>query len=1014
MLCPLRNTLDGIFIMKFKRWMICLLLFTGLQGVCAQEKIPDTQVGNEKLMAPAEALKSLRLPDGFSATLFAHEPAVIQPIGMSFDSRGRLWISECLTYAETKLNFDLTLKDRVVILEDTDGDGLHDKRKVFWDQGQKVTSALPGFGGVWVLAAPKLLFIPDRDGDDKPDGEPEVVLDGFDAGPIRHNIVNGLAWGPDGWLYGRHGIQATSFVGPPDTPASRRVPLNCGIWRYHPTRKVFEVVSRGTTNSWGHDWDANGECFFINTVIGHFWHAIPGSYLKRMYGEHFNPRLYELIDQHADHFHWDRAENWSDVRQKGVTPTSDKAGGGHAHCGFMIYQGDNWPEKYRGKVFTVNFHGRRINSDRIEPHGNGFLAKHEPDFMHIGDPWFRGIELAYGPDGGVFLLDWSDTGECHENDGVHRNSGRIYKIVHGKVNPLKPFDLAKLSDLQLAQMVKSANEWHYRQARRILQERASGGAAIAPACRQTLLSFLSQGATVQEKLRALWMLNSLKPLTEEFLLKLLEDAEPAMRTWAVRLLMDGDAVSQPAVAKLQVMASREQSPLVRLYLASALHKIPLNARGELALALAKRTEDANDHNQPLMIWHGAEPLASARADFAVRLALESRMKPHARFASRVLAEEITTRPTGLAALLQQGASRDPGTRLEIALGMRDGMRGLTKATPPASWQGFLQKLNEGKEDARQLGRELAVVFGDGRALAEIRKIALDGKESAAARQSALQTLVDSKAPDLAQILPKLIGDRVVAEAVVRGLAAIDLKEAPNLILGQFDRLEPNGKKAAIDTLCSRPAYALALLKAIQEGKVQRLFLTGYHARQIAQFNDPALSQLLTKAWGEVRLPSEKVKLRMASLRQKMTPDTVAKGNPSHGRALFNQVCANCHGLFGQGGNLGPDLTGSQRSNLEYLLENILEPNATVAADFRMSAVAMKDGRLITGLLFPRANNTVELVGPTEKKTVSRDDIESIRALQVSPMPENLFENLKEEQIRDLFSYLMGPGQVALP
>lgn len=128
-------------------------------------------------------------------------------------------------------------------------------------------------------------------------------------------------------------------------------------------------------------------------MIGHFWHSIPGAYFKRMFGEHFNPRLFELIDQHADHYHWDRVENWSDIRNKGVTPTTDKAGGGHAHCGFMIYQGDNWPADYQGKAFTANLHGRRINADRIEAHGNGFVARHEPDFMNVGDLWFRGLSF---------------------------------------------------------------------------------------------------------------------------------------------------------------------------------------------------------------------------------------------------------------------------------------------------------------------------------------------------------------------------------------------------------------------------------------------------------------------------------------------------------------------------------------------------------------------------------------------------------------------------------------------
>ncbi|MCA9232990.1 MAG: hypothetical protein KDA57_20255, partial [Planctomycetales bacterium] len=173
----------------------------------------NTQIGTPP--TPQAAASRITVPEGFRVTLFAGEPDVQQPISLTTDERGRLWIAENYTYAENPTNFDTELRDRIVILEDTDGDGRHDQRKVFWDQGRKLASVEIGHGGVWVLCAPQLLFIPDHNRDDRPDGPPEVVLDGWDEGPVRHNIVNGLKWGPDGWLYGRHGIQATSEVGKP-------------------------------------------------------------------------------------------------------------------------------------------------------------------------------------------------------------------------------------------------------------------------------------------------------------------------------------------------------------------------------------------------------------------------------------------------------------------------------------------------------------------------------------------------------------------------------------------------------------------------------------------------------------------------------------------------------------------------------------------------------------------------------------------------------------------------------
>ncbi|MCA8988707.1 MAG: hypothetical protein KDA78_13745, partial [Planctomycetaceae bacterium] len=301
--------------------------------------ITNTQPGTEQPPTPEEAAALFQLPEGFQLTLFAGEPDVSQPIGMETDDRGRLWVAECYTYGGR--SYDETLRDRIVILQDTDGDGRHDVRKVFWDQGDRLTSVLPGTNGCWILNSGTLAWLDDKDGDDRADGPPRAVLDGFDINQVGHNIVSGLMYGPTGWIYGRHGIQATSYVGAPGTPPVQRVPMNCSIWRYHPLQKKFELVTEGTTNPWGLDYNQYGDFFFTNNVIGHAWHAIPGAHFRRMYGSDFNPHYYELIDQHADHYHWDHSASWTDSRDS--SGIHGELGGGHSHCGGLIYQGDNWP-----------------------------------------------------------------------------------------------------------------------------------------------------------------------------------------------------------------------------------------------------------------------------------------------------------------------------------------------------------------------------------------------------------------------------------------------------------------------------------------------------------------------------------------------------------------------------------------------------------------------------------------------------------------------------------------------
>ena len=383
-----------------------------------------------------------------------------------------------ITPTPKQIDASTCARDRVLIFEDKDGDGRFDRRSVFSDDLQKLASVEIGLGGVWLLCPPQLLFVPDRNGDDVPDGPAEVVLDGFKTViDNHHTFANGLKWGPDGWLYGRCGVVS----GRSRCRGNTRRPARSGArrpWRYHPRKKRFEALAHGTTNPWGHDWDALGEAFFINTVNGHLWHLIPGSHLVRPHTIEPNPRAYALIDQHADHYHWDNSRELKLGAADG--PDVDRRGGGHAHVGMMIYLADQWPAHHRGKLFTLNFHGRRVNVERLERAGSGFAGRHEPDMLFAADPWFRGVDLTYGPDGGVYILDWSDTGECHEHEGVHRNSGRIFKATYGDPPRQKPLDVSKLDEIALVDLHTNTNEWLVRQARRA-GRRADGGAPLVEA-----------------------------------------------------------------------------------------------------------------------------------------------------------------------------------------------------------------------------------------------------------------------------------------------------------------------------------------------------------------------------------------------------------------------------------------------------------------------------------------------------------------------------------------------------
>jgi len=978
----------------------------------------------------AEAAAGMQLPPGFKATVFAAEPDVQNPIAMAWDARGRLWVAENYTYAESGKKFELNLRDRILIFEDKDGDGRFDTRKVFQDDLQMLTSLEVAADGVWVMCPPQLRFYADRNGDDVPDGAPEVVLDGLTGSPdMHHTFANGLRSGPDGWLYGRCGASSTGEMGTPGTPTEQRIPLRGTMWRYHPRRKIVEALSSGTTNPWGHDWNEHGELFFINTVNGHLWHQFAGAHYVRPHTLDPNPRAYELIEQHADHWHFDTANGW----QKSRDGAANDLGGGHAHIGLMIYQGNNWPAEYHGRLFTLNLHGRRANQEILERHGSGYVARHGSDFFVAADPWFRGMEISCGPDGGVFVLDWSDTGECHEYSGVHRTSGRIYKIAYGNPKRSEVGDVARLSASELVQLHEHQNDWFARRARVELAARAERGADLTSAEAHLRRLFETHRELVV-KLRAFWTLYAIGATGESFLRTQLSHQDEHVRTWAIRFLTDqwpldtvmsqrparSSAESQPAISPalfkdLVQLAKSEASGLVRLTLASTLQRLPVSARAELAAPLLAGQEDANDHNLPLLIWYGLIPVADAAPASLAQLAASCELPLTRQFIARRLAEELEKSPGPLNELLCLTAMKPSAFQGDILHGLSDGLLGWRKATKPAAWDALATTLaNSSDVTLRERLRDLSVVFGDGRALETVKQVALDKNAAMSSRKAALQTLIDSRAPEVRPLCEQLLSEQFLNVVAARGLAGIEDPAVGPRLVKAYQQFHPSERSQLLSALVSRATFASALLDAVAEGKIPRAELSAYYARQIRSFNDAALNKKFAEVWGELRESPRDKQQAIARWRTQLTPAALAKADTSEGRLVFNTACAACHTLYGEGGKVGPDLTGGGRENLDYLLENILDPSAAVTADFRMSIVELKDGRSFNALIAARTERTLTFKTMTETLAVERNDIAAVRESTLSLMPEGLLESLPLDQARALIAYLMRKTQVPLP
>ncbi|MEL6108747.1 MAG: PVC-type heme-binding CxxCH protein [Planctomycetota bacterium] len=977
----------------------------------------------ESTRMPAEqAAHQMKLPPGFQASVFAAEPDVQNPIAMSWDSRGRLWVAENYTYAERSQKFDLSLHDRIVVFDNTAGD--HFKtRVVFADNLQMLTGIEVGHGGVWAICPPKLLFIPDRDGDLVPDSDAQIVLDGFEVATQNyHNFANGLRFGPDGWLYGRCGGSCPGRLGLPGTPDENRLALEGGIWRYHPRQKTVEVLNSGTTNPWGHDWNSDGEMFFVNTVNGHLWHFIPGSHLKRPFTLDPQRRTFELIDFHADHWHFDTTGSWTASRDG----AANQYGGGHAHSGTMIYEEHTWPAEYRDRLFTLNFHGRRANQEILHRRGSGYVASHTDDFFLADDTWFRGMDLSAGPDGNVFVIDWSDTGECHEHTGVHRTSGRIFKIRYDGTSKLQP-RLGEWTDKAIVEAILSGSKWHRRQARIALADRVDAGERT---CVDELKRRFESATRSDQKRVLLLTLFACGQVDDETLRETLRSDDEFLRAWSIRLMVDSlaadDAMgpewksmairskdsqrSEAILPTLVETAKADSSSLVRLALASSLIRLPVEDRPRLASELVKHGQDAGDHNLPLVIWYGLMPCASDATALA-EVGAQCELPTTLRLISRCLAEECERQPAALNRLLEASRSRGVKHQVAVLRGMVEGFAGWPSAPKPTTWDAFAASAHRGTEG---LLRELSSLFGDGRAMKDLIATA-EGKGgvSPEIQLGALSRLIELNPPELRKLCESLLGDARVNVVAARGLSKFDDPAIATALIKRYGRFRAPYRPMIVSILSSRRSFAHALLDAVGKNRIPKQDLTAFDVRQILAFEDARLRAKVGQFWGEIRESSGEKLAQIERLKRELDAAVLGDADKSHGRALFKKNCQNCHRLYGEGGNVGPDLTGANRSNLDYLLGNIVDPSAVVDKDYRMTVLLLDDGRIISGLVLDRSEKTTKIQTATELLVVNNDSIEQEKLTEKSPMPEGMLDTISDSDIKDLFGYLTHPSQVEL-
>jgi len=960
-----------------------------------------------------EVVAGMMLTHGFRADLIAEEPAVRQPNAFTIDERGRLWVVEAMGYPARQPEGQG--RDRILIFEDTKGDGRFDKRTVFMEGLNLVSGIEVGFGGVWIGAAPQLIFVP-KDADDRA-GKPRVLLDGFGF-QDTHETLNSFTWGPDGWLYGNQGVFNHALIGKPGSPDSGRTEMRSGVWRYHPVRHVFEIFAHGGSNQWGLDFNSTGDLFMTHCrsfhggggttfVIrnGHYWNQANSHHAPFISSKApaFAPELKNFLPASA---------RYDDGEGGAGKPGTTAIYGGHSHVGTLIYLGDNWPGIYRDHLFTHNLHGHQMNHQVNVREGSGYeTIQGGYDLLYAPDPRYIPVALKCGPDGAVYIIDWCDTQHCHtpHEEKWDRGNGRIYRVAWAQTYKPVKVDLGRMSDLELAKLHTHKNEWHTRTARRLLMERAAAG-KVDPEAERLLRDLLASSKEEPQVLRAEWTLGvlgqskftpqagSMGPFDRAIM-----HPSPNVRAWAVRFNSQEGDVNPVFAQSLVQLAKTDPSPVVRLALASALPSLPDETRWLVAEALAMHGEDAGDRFLPKLLWQGMAPLVEKDQARALALAGSTPLPG--------LADSIHwragRRPEGRDALVAM--ARDAKTdaeMLHLLHLLAFSLEPEAIVPMPRDWpQVVARAASLRSEEARLLTEGLAAVFGDKAILAMLRAILSDDGGGMPERRRAFDLLKRVGDTESAAVFAGLLDDKAFRTDVIPLLSRSDDARGAEALIRRLDQFDEAGRAAAMNTLTSRAALALPMLRAVKERKLDKKYLSSLHIRQLRNLGNAEVNRLTEEIWGKVSESSADFKARIARFKKAFSEAPLWAYDAGAGKKVFERTCAPCHPMNGVGGRLGPDLAGSWRNGVDYFLENIIDPNAVVGEAFQLTVVTRADGNVVAGMFDKETDESVVIRTIAETVSVPKARIKQRQALPQSLMPPGLLDAMPEREAIELLKFL---------
>lgn len=975
------------------------------QPISAEEarRLQKKLSGEEGPRSPAESLQRFKTPDDLQVELALADPDIGQPLQIQWDERGRMWVVEFRQYPNPAglkmVSRDKFLRavydrvppapphhfrgaDRISIHEDANGDGAYEKHRTFVEGLSLVSSVALSPQGVWVLNPPYLLFYPDANQDDVPDGDPVVHLEGFGI-EDSHSIANSLRWGPDGWLYAGQGSTVSAAIRRPGIDKTTANSMGQLIWRYHPATKRYEVFAEGGGNTFGVEIDSQGRIFSgHNGGDTRGFHYVQGGYFQKGFGKHgslSNPYSFGYFPQMGHH----------------SVPR-------FTHT-FVMYDDPVLPESYRGRLFGVEPLQGRVVYSEVSPDRSSFKTRDLGHVLTTDDTWFRPVDIKTGPDGNLYVADMYEQRidhASHYQGRVTPESGRVYRIKgKGAPSASAKLDYSRSSTAELVQALQHSLRWHRQTALRLLAARHD--VAAVPLLRKAL-----EAPAPAHAVDLLWGLAASGGLDEAAVLAMLGHDDPFVRLWTVRIVVDEQRVTKAIRDRIVELAYREPHVQVRSQLAASARRLP--AADDLAIVrqLASRGEDTNDIHVPLLLWWAVEAKAESDRDEVVQWLRDTAVwnlplvRDH--IAQRLMRRYATpgTRKDLLtcAKLLEQAPTQEDQRRL---------MAGFEEAFQGRSLAGLPDELVRAIAKSGGASLPLRLRQGEAAAIAESLRIVSDEKADAKQRRQLIE--VFGQAPQAAAVEPLLEVVRAVKDdslriAALTALLAYDDPRVAQTVIAIHGQLSNDARGVAQSLLASRRAWALEFVAAVDADKIPRDKVPLTTVKKLVLRPDEQLTAAVRKVWGEVQgETTAAMRLQVDQL-----SDVILKGsgNPYNGKQLYATSCGKCHRLFEDGGRIGPELTSYKRDDLKRMLLNVVNPSAEIREGFENYLLVTSDGRTLNGFLVDQDTQVVSIRGADgQTVVVPRDAIEELRAVSVSLMPEGLLRDLSEQQVRDLFAYL---------